>query len=314
MNKKAFVALALVALVVAMPLSASTAEARSLRDIDQKVREAHSKAVQKYQQVKKEYQDLLGNYKDAAQRYRTLKSTEASERYFEATQAYLAKAVEYQVTQIERGIALAESSGELSAEDLEGLKESAGEEIEDLQEIKSRIEGAATLDELRDIIEDLKPELREANSLLKYVYAVVFGAKLQYALDKVEAVSAMVGDKIIDLKNNGADTQKLEEWHQDLNQKIAMARQDLAKAQDMYMGIGHFEEFDALAKQVDRYMKNANSYLKQAYGDLKRIVLGMLHGPDSVDEAGNMKVIKAPVESVTENSGSAGSVKAVRKQ
>ncbi|MEW6221943.1 MAG: hypothetical protein AB1476_01285 [Candidatus Hadarchaeota archaeon] len=110
---------------------------------------------------------------------------------------------------------------------------------------------------------------------VKYISARLMVAAAEVVLWRGQAFAAMLEAKIQQLKDNGIDTTQLDTWLASFDSKLELAQQRIENAKIKVEEITDNVTFAEIFRIVALHVRTAVSYLKEAFRDLKNIIVDM---------------------------------------
>ncbi|NHZ87395.1 MAG: hypothetical protein GWP19_16255 [Planctomycetia bacterium] len=252
--------------------------------------ETDANAVARYNSAKSSYKKVVNQYKKARQSYVTAKNKYIKYKKNEDLVDTLQKAKDFLVKADESMIGYG-TMLERKAETVSGITETERQQI--LSEIRSdiswleshqsQIANATTKQQLTDHGEQMKLRWTKIRIHAKKLIGKITIHKINWVIERGESISLEIENRIDNLKENGKDTAQLEEWFDEFNQNLDLAKKKRDNATEIYNQIStsgstlgqldsELKEANSLFRNGHNFIKEANQYVRAAYKNLKNIV------------------------------------------
>jgi len=136
----------------------------------------------------------------------------------------------------------------------------------EIKNAKTRIELSSLLKTIRDYWIGVRTKARRITGQIMAARVNVFLVKINEILLKTEKI-------INEAKAKGRDTTHLETWQNEAEEKYNLALERYKKAKETFGAIKTLKDTAVLFNQGISFIKEANQYLREAYADLKSILL-----------------------------------------
>jgi len=156
-----------------------------------------------------------------------------------------------------------------------------------LQAKQAEIQAAENEQVLRSIASTIGDYWRNVRVRIKYIAGQILSAWADALVQKAEAFAGRVEARIENLKDQGVDTSALEAWLADYNSKLALAEQKYDAAKDKFSQISSEADADQLFRDGVAFIKEGNSYLRDAFKALRDIVSDMRNRGHTVTLSGS---------------------------
>ena len=272
-NFKKIIILILVGMTI-FSLSASIAWAKTLRERDQEARAKYQAARQQYLKEVNWWRTTRQQFLQARAKYRQFKNAENKAAYEEAARNFLERTVEVLIKKLESLKNWVSNRRALSESERQAIVAEIDQDIAWLQDKKSGIATASPA-QIKEKAKVIRDYWRNHRIFVKRIIGQIWGARLDWVIERFETVSSKISAKIDELKAAGKDTSQLEAWLTDFNQKIEIAKEKREKARAKYQAISSLADANELFKQAHQFIKEANQYLRDAHKRLIDIVKEM---------------------------------------
>ena len=272
-NFKKIIILILVGMTI-FSLSASIAWAKTLRERDQEARAKYQAARQQYLKEVNWWRTTRQQFLQARAKYRQFKNAENKAAYEEAARNFLERTVEVLIKKLESLKNWVSNRRALSESERQAIVAEIDQDIAWLQDKKSGIATASPA-QIKEKAKVIRDYWRNHRIFVKRIIGQIWGARLDWVIERFETVSSKISAKIDELKAAGKDTSQLEAWLTDFNQKIEIAKEKREKAREKYQAISSLADANELFKQAHQFIKEANQYLRDAHKRLIDIVKEM---------------------------------------
>jgi len=272
-NFKKIIILILVGMTI-FSLSASIAWAKTLRERDQEARAKYQAARQQYLKEVNWWRTTRQQFLQARAKYRQFKNAENKAAYEEAARNFLERTVEVLIKKLESLKNWVSNRRALSESERQAIVAEIDQDIAWLQDKKSGIATASPA-QIKEKAKVIRDYWRNHRIFVKRIIGQIWGARLDWVIERFENVSLKISAKIDELKATGKDTSQLEAWLADFNQKIEIAKEKREKAREKYQAISSLADANELFKQAHQFIKEANRYLRDAHKTLVDIVKEM---------------------------------------
>jgi len=233
--------------------------------------------------LRNKFQEVKGVYERTKTDYQTVR-----EGFLKARQN--ARTPELKAAAVDKGKELAKKMADQLIQRAEVLKARVNE-VKDLSDadktliisqidshiaaintIKSKIDAAATNEELRSIVKDLRARLRTAQVFDKHFVGRLLAHRINKGIERVESVIQKAEAKIAEFKAAGKDAAKLENLTSEARSHLDLAKSEYQKAKDKYQEVATAEDFAKVAKEANRFAKEANRHLILAHKAVQRLI------------------------------------------
>lgn len=143
--------------------------------------------------------------------------------------------------------------------------------ISQLEELKTRVQQANTIQELRDEHKELKDIVARINLETRYSMGIVLNHRINNFITKADNVSLRLENAINDLKANGSDTKKLEENLADFKNELKKAKDSHNKTLELFSEHKGFASDGNVTNEKDAkvFLKDANDLQRKTIKNLK---------------------------------------------
>jgi hypothetical protein len=224
--------------------------------------------VQKVKVAKENLQNSRSEYVTAKEDLQKAKADTAGdpEELFGSTRTYLIQTIDYMISYLENVKENVESSDGELAEETSGLINGY---VEQLEQERANVEAAETRKELSDASKSISEIWNDANTDASFSAGKAANNKINTFLAKSEALSLRLQNEIQRLKDEGKDTDELEEMLGEYNDQIKQAKQNQERTR------ATFQNRNAGAnsiKEANEYLQEAGTDIREANGILNNIV------------------------------------------
>ncbi len=235
----------------------------------------------KYQSDKQKYLKEVDAYKTARQqvinireKYRKFQNVENKSAYEEAAKTFLEKAIDTLVSKLEALKNRVANRSGISETERTNMLAELDQDINWLEEKKSGIADASS-EQIKETAREMRQYWTNHRVRVKKVIAQIWGARIDFMIEKFENSSAELEEKIAELKANGKDTSQIEVWLNDFKQKINTAKAKREQAKLKYQAISSAADANQLFKEAHQFVKEAHTSLQDAHKDLVKILKKM---------------------------------------
>jgi DNA repair exonuclease SbcCD ATPase subunit len=144
--------------------------------------------------------------------------------------------------------------------------------IATLNDLKAKIDNAATNEELRNVVKELRTNLQTAKRFSKHFVGRLLVHRINKAIERIAAAIQKAETKIAELRAAGKDVTKLENLLNDAKTNLDAAKAEYQKAKDKYQEVATLEGFAKLTKEANRFAREANKYLILAHKAVQRLI------------------------------------------
>lgn len=272
-NFKKIIFLALVGIAV-FSMTTSLVWAKTLRERDEEARAKYQAARQQYLKEVNWWRNTREQFLNARARYRQFRNTENKALYEEKAREFLEKTVDVLIKKLEALRNWISNRRAISETERQAIVAEINEDINWLQEKKSGI-ATATPAQIKEKAREIRNYWLNHRVKVKKIIGQIWGARLDWVIEKFESIAIKISAKIDELKAEGKDTSRLEMWLADFNEKIEIAKEKREKAREKYEAISSLADANQLFKQAHQFIKEANQYLREAHKKLIEIVKEM---------------------------------------
>lgn len=138
----------------------------------------------------------------------------------------------------------------------------------EIQEKKGQLNETTDISEMRMISKELNSYWGEVRIFIKSVVYQLAAAKLELLIDKAEDVEVRLQLKIEEMKASGLDTAKLEELLSEYENNIALAKENVEKAEELLLNATTIDQ----VREGHKLIVDASHYLKEAFKDVRLMV------------------------------------------
>lgn len=252
--------------------------AKNLLQMDQK-------AVAKYQAAKQDYLKLYNSYKQVRPTYLKAEAkfrsagngAEETPQFVDEVRAYLLNAADVAVSYLTVLKTEIESTPTLSASAKADILSEVEDDIVWLENQRSTIAEAETLEELRQasrLVKDYWHKVKPRARKLKGRFLIL---KTAFLIDRLETIVEQVADRAESANDDEVDTAEIDELLDAVGDRIALAKEKAQAAEAQYQSGDSVQESEAaileakeIAKDLHQDLKDVSLDLKQAVKELKK--------------------------------------------
>lgn len=260
------------AVLFALIIIPNVASAKSLREIDNEIRERYQNIRNAYINARNAYITARNDWIAARNTYRQLRGKEHLENA-------KAKARNFLTAVCNRGIAYLnwikikiENWPNFSEEQKQAIIDEIESNIQALESKKEEVTNATTKQEFVVVANSILNKWKEVRVSVKRVTGRILIARVNYVINSAERLRDRIEGRIEILEESGKDVSELRNWLSDFSQKIELAKQKREQAKEKFLSIKTIKEADQFFIAANNFLKEANSYLRSAYHSLVKIV------------------------------------------
>lgn len=234
-------------------------KAQNIRDKAQNIRDRYQENKEKFDNTKKQFEYSRKVFEDAKRQFvKENKSGDISKDFIEKAREYLLKAIghtESQLQVMKDRLDNPENKG-IRAQDAEKLIDA---HMTQLEQLKTKVESATTIKELRDAHKELAGIVAKINIETRYFLGMVLNIRIDNFIARADNVSIKMDNAIAKLEANGEDTTRLRAEADDFKDKIREAKDLHAQTKALYETHNGFGSDGSVISE-----KDAREFLKQA--------------------------------------------------
>ena len=214
----------------------------------------------RYKASRENLQNAKNEYVTAKEDFHTVRADAAGdpEKLFESTRAYMIQTIDYMISHLENVKENVESSDGELAEETSGLIDGY---IEQLEQERANVGAAETRKELADVAKSIRDIWKDANKDASFLAGKAANNKINRFLAKSEALSLRLQNEIQRLKDEGKDTDEMEEMLGEYNDQIKQVKQNQERTRATFQN----------RNAGENSIKEANEYLREAGKDIKEV-------------------------------------------
>jgi len=266
---KALTAFLLGLLMLMAPVAAVTVQ--DVRANYQQAKSEYASTRRAYTAAKDEYQQLRKGFITAKNKYLAVKNAENRDELVDESKDFFLRSLDYMIRhldKIENGLYRAdwvdEDQRATWISTIDGYQA-------DLESLKSEVNEAETLAELKEISDRIRTKWREIRPSVKSILGQIANEKISALLERTKGVSGKlrtIYDTRVEMELPVAD---VGERLDTIDEKIASAEDHYENAKALYQGATSLAEMDAALREANREMMAARKDLRAAHGQLKYI-------------------------------------------
>jgi len=258
-------------------------DVKSLREKDKTARLKYRNAREQYLKEVNFYKSARSQFLSAREKYRKFKTPQNKNLYQQRARAFLERTIEVLIKKLQALEIWISNKRALPEREREAIKNKIEEDINWLASKKEKI-ATSNIQQIKEMAKEIRRYWREHRLKMKRIIARILAARVDYIINRAEAISERIAQRISKLKEKGKDTSQLEAWLEDFNEKISLARQKYEKAKEEYQQIresagenftNELKQANELFKRANQFIREANQYLKKAHMILVKIVREM---------------------------------------
>lgn len=232
-------------------------------------REHWAERIENYKNKLAQWHEALAEFHQAKAQYLRGEITLKELRAKAAEVARLA--FELRLTYLLRLEANIEAARGVAENEREALLAEIRTYIDTLKSYGENIQGAATWREKREIVRELRDYWFSIRARLKQITAQLIVARFQAVIERAGAFAAKLEARIAELKENGVDTSKLENWLGRFKDSISYARDLLENAGSLIPEIADSVAFRQIFRNFVAKMRSVLTYLREAFRSLREL-------------------------------------------
>ena len=265
-------ALLLIGLFVLSAVPIATAE-QSIGQPNQRAIQEYNTLKQEYKQIRNEWESSKTEYiqtKKKLQKFNKL-TPEEQELHFGKAQEFMTKTLDRMEKHLEILQKWSERVVQNDSQQQE-IIEDLGIHIKELNEFKTKVSEATTVQELRTVGKEIKDYWKNARADIKRVTSTILAAKVNNIIQRAETLSKKLHTKVNALDQGHGEVQEMQALLKEFDIKITLAKESYENAKDAYSQIRSLSEVDSLFGQTKDFLKDADKYLKESHKILKKLV------------------------------------------
>jgi len=218
------------------------------------LKERHQEARAKYQAARQQYFKEVNWWKTARQqflntrrKYKQFRNVENKADYEKKARAFLSRTVDVLIRKLESLKNWVSNKPSLPESERQAIVAEIEKDINWLEDKKSEI-ATALPSQIREKAKEIRDYWRNHRIFVKKIIGQIWGARLDWVIERFENISSKIAAKIDELKAADKDTSQLEAWLADFNQKIEIAKNKREKAREKYQAISSLADANKLFK------------------------------------------------------------------
>lgn len=257
--------------IIGATVALSWVNAKNIREKDKEIKQRYKQAKEQYLREVNFYKSFRQQFINAREKYRKFKNSENRSVYQERARLFLEKIIDVLIKRLEALKRWISNRRGISSTERENIIAEIEQDINWLSSKKSEIPNASP-EQIRNIAKQIREYWKNHRVRMKRVICKIWRARLLWTIERFENVSERISDKIEKLKEEGKDTSKLEEYLNEFNQKIELAKEKCEEIKEKCEEISDLKEANQFFSQAHQFAKQVNSFLKQAHKKLIEIV------------------------------------------
>ena len=257
--------------IIGAIVALSCVNAKGIREKDKEIKQRYKQAKEQYLREVNFYKSFRQQFISAREKYRKLRNSENKSIYQKRAKLFLEKIIDVLIKRLEALKRWISNRRGISDTEKQNIIAEIEQDINWLSSKKSEIPNASP-EEIRATAKQIREYWKNHRIRMKRIICKIWRARLLWTIERFENVSEKISDKIEKLEEEGKDTSKLEEYLNEFNKKIELAKEKCAEIKEKCEGISNLKEANQFFSQAHQFAKQVNSFLKQAHKKLIEIV------------------------------------------
>ncbi|MEW6592681.1 MAG: hypothetical protein AB1305_03225 [Candidatus Hadarchaeota archaeon] len=268
MNTK-ILALAMVALMLTVAVPATTADTWSGR------RAAWLNRKADFNTARSEWLSAVADFQRARAAWITNRDASSLADLVSKAKAAAGKASDMMLKYVDQLKSSVAATRGLTDNEKAALSAELDNYISVLQGYKDSISSTDNRQQLKTLSQEMWEYWKSIRVRVKYMTARLMVAAAEVALWRGQAFASRLEAKIQQLKDNGVDTTQLDTWLASFNSKLDTVQQRIENAKINVEQITDNVTFGEIFRAATLHVRTAVSYLKEAFRDLRNIIVDM---------------------------------------
>ncbi|CAG0974528.1 MAG: hypothetical protein OIN86_15230 [Candidatus Methanoperedens sp.] len=264
----------IMALFILSLFSGTVASQAMAKEQYEKTKEQYQIQKEKYDNTRNQFEDAKKLFEEANKRFKNVRDNKSNNRsnedLMEKARNYILKAINHTQAQLQV------MKNRLDNPENKGISATDAIKIIDahtaqLEQLKGKVSGAATIEEIRDAHKELAGIVVKINLETRYFMGIVLNHRIDNFINQADNVSAKVDTAIVKLKANGTDTTKLEADAAEFKIKVTEARDIQAQTLALFATHSGFAQDGTVTNEKDArtFLNKANELQRDTIKKLK---------------------------------------------
>ncbi len=236
----------------------------------EKTKEQFLMEKEKYENTKKKFEEAKDTFEKASKQLRDRKDNKSVEDLKLKGKDYILRSIERAESHLEvlkDRLESSENKGNLPFDAIKLIDS----HISQLEALKTRVQQANTIQELRDAHKELKDIVNRINLETRYSMGIILNHRIDNFITKSDNVTVRLENAIEELKAQGNDTKKLEDDLADFKNEMKKAKESQNKTLEFFADHKGFASDGNVTDERDAkaFLKEANDLQRQTIKNLK---------------------------------------------
>lgn len=219
---------------------------------------------EKYEKTKDEFEKAKEGFENANKKFQLAKTRINKDELEKKTKEYLLKAIDHSISQLE---VLKTKVLNSQAQGISSASAVIDAHIAQLQQLRTKVQDATTIDELRNANQELKNQWEKIRLETKYYLGIVINERIDAFITKAENVSKKLDDAVQKLESEGKDVTQLKEDTKKYNDILTEAKSMQDKTDALF---NSHDGFDSNGSVIDK--KAAQAFIQDATNSQKETI------------------------------------------
>jgi hypothetical protein len=262
----------LVAAMFILSLFSGAVVAQTPQDIMDKEKEQYQMFKAKYDNTKDQFEKAKLEFENANKKFQLAKTNLNKDELENKTKEYLTKAIDHTIAHVEVLKTRANNT-----EDKEGLPAGTTAamvaHILQLQQLKTKVQTATTVEVLRTANQELKDQVVQINLETRYYLGIVMNNRIGQFIGKAENVSAKLDEAVQKLASQGKDTTQLAEDVKNYKNLLSEASSNHQKTGVLFTSHNGFDSNGIVTdkKLAQAFIQDATNSQKETVRKLREL-------------------------------------------
>jgi hypothetical protein len=262
----------LVAAMFILSLFSGAVAAQTPKDIIDKEKEQYQMFKEKYDNTKDQFEKAKLEFENANKKFQLAKTNLNKDELENKTKEYLTKAIDHTIAHVEVLKTRAnntEDKGGLPA----GAEAVMNAHIAQLQQLKTKVQIATTVDVLRTANQELKDQVVQINLETRYYLGIELNNRIDKFIVKAENVSAKLDGAVQKLASQGKDTTQIGEELKNYKNLLSEASSNQQKTGSLFAIHNGFDSNGMVTdkKLAQAFIQNATNSQKETVRKLREL-------------------------------------------
>lgn len=233
----------------------------------------YQQATEKYKNIKEEWESEKNEFewaKEKIKRFDRLSDDEKSNAT-EKISRFLLKTLDRMDSHLDILESWAEKVN-ITEERRAQILADISDKREEIDEFRTEIEDATTVEELRSIAKDIKESWKGFVPSIKRISGELLTERIGKIIETSEELSVKMHVKLDNLSQNESEVQEMQDLLEQYDEHISLAREQYELAMDTYEQIGNSTNASSMFEQTKKYLWEAREQLNEAHQVLKELV------------------------------------------